>query len=370
MDWRSDSRSYFPTQRIINRYLVATFMKIFLFSLLVAMFLFLLVEFVDRIDKFMNSGVSFRTILAYLLFRIPLSISRVFGWATLFSTFFALGMLSRNQEITAMRCAGLSMNRIAFPLLGVSLLISLFTLFWNEGLVPVFTSKSEQIYKREVKKIQPQSVIGTKDVWIRGKAGFINVDRFDAKKNVLEGLTIYVLDRDFVLQRIVEAQTAHWNGSSWQADAIWEWNFSGNGKTMQRVAATSLPLTQTPEDFKVFERDPEEFGFFDLQKQIAEFKAIGVDTTEHQVYLWVKLALPLISPLMVFVGIPFAVKHASGAGMALSFALSMAIGFGYWFLLAFGISLGRGGVIPPFLSAWLANMIFVLVGLFFFMGEE
>src|SRR5215475_1516354 len=166
MDWRSDSLTYFPTQRIINRYLVATFMKIFLFSLLVAMFLFLLVEFVDRIDKFMNSGVSFQKILAYLFFRIPLSISRVFGWATLFSTFFALGLLSRNQEITAMRCAGLSINRIAFPLLGLSLLISLFTLFWNEGLVPVFTSKSEQIYKREVKKIHRKASLARK------KSGF------------------------------------------------------------------------------------------------------------------------------------------------------------------------------------------------------
>jgi lipopolysaccharide export system permease protein len=366
----TDRRSYFFTQRIVNRYLMATFLKIFLLSLLVAMFLFLVVEFVDRIDKFLSSGVSLQIILTYLLFRIPLSISRVFGWATLFSTFFALGMLSRNQEITALRCAGLSINQIAFPLLLLSLLISLFTLFWNEGLVPVFTSKSEQIYKREVKKIQPQSVIGTKDVWIRGKAGFINVDRFDAKKNVLEGLTIYVLDRDFVLQRIVEAKTAHWNGNIWQADTIWQWNFAAHGKTMQRVAATSLPLTQTPEDFKVFERDPEEFSFFDLQKQIAEFKAIGIDTTEHQVNLYVKLALPLISPLMVFIGIPFALRHASGAGMALSFGLSMAIGFGYWFLLAFGISLGRGGVIPPFLSAWLANVIFALGGLFFFTGEE
>jgi lipopolysaccharide export system permease protein len=80
---------------------------------------------------------------------------------------------------------------------------------------------------------------------------------------------------------------------------------------------------------------------------------MGIDTTEHQVNLYVKLALPLIAPLMVFVGIPFAVKHTSGAGMALSFGLTMGIGFAYWFLLAFGISLGRSGALPLcFLLGW------------------
>jgi lipopolysaccharide export system permease protein len=354
----------------MSRYLMAAFMRIFALSLLVALLLYLVVEFFDRVDNFLNAGASLQTVLSYFLFKIPISISRVFGVATLFSTFLSLGLLTRNQEITAMRCAGLSLNRIALPLLLLSLLISIFTFFWNEGLVPLFTSKAEEIYKREVRKIEPRSVIGTKDVWIRGKESFINVDRFDARKSLLEGVTIYLLDRDFVLERIVEASTARWNGTSWEADNVWEWNFAGHGRKIDRAVATSLPLTQTPEDFNIFAREPEEFSFFSLQKQIAEFKAMGIDTTEHQVNLYVKLALPLIAPLMVFVGIPFAVKHTSGAGMALSFGLTMGIGFGYWFLLAFGISLGRSGALPPLLSAWMANGIFALLGLFFFTGEE
>jgi lipopolysaccharide export system permease protein len=363
-------QGYFIPLGIINRYLILAFLRIFVLSLSIALLLYLVVEFFDRIDNFMNAGASVATTFSYFLFKIPLSISRVFGMATLFSTFFSIGLLSRNQEITALRCAGLSLNRIALPLLLLALVISVFTFFWNEAFVPIFTSKSEEIYKREVRKILPRSVIGSKDVWIRGKETFINVDRFDAKKNVLEGVTIYVVDREFVLQRIVAAKTAHWNGASWQGEDIWEWYFAGGEKSIHRMAPTHLPLTQTPEDFKVFAREPEEFSFFDLQKQIVELKAIGIDTTEQQVDLYVKLALPLISLLMVFVGIPFAVRHASGAGMALSFGLTMLIGFGYWFLLAFGISLGHSGALPPFLSAWMANFIFALAGLYFFTGEE
>lgn len=346
------------------------FLRIFAFSLATAVLLYLIVEFFDRIDNFMNAGASLEAVLSYFLFKIPLSMSRVFGMATLFATFFSLGLLSRNQEITALRCAGLSLNRIALPLIVLSLGIGAFAFFWNETLVPIFTSKSEEIYKREVRKMQPKSVIGTKDVWIRGKDSFINIDRIDARKNTLEGVTIYVVNRDFVLQRIVEAKVARWDGTAWQGDDLWEWHFQSGGKTIQRTPSTTLPLTQTPDDFRVFVREPEEISFFDLRRQIAELKAIGVDTTEQQVDLYVKLAVPLISPLMVLVAIPFAVRHASGAGMALSFGLTMVIGFGYWFLLAFAVSLGHSGVLPPLLSAWLANFIFALAGLYFFTGEQ
>jgi lipopolysaccharide export system permease protein len=56
--------------------------------------------------------------------------------------------------------------------------------------------------------------------------------------------------------------------------------------------------------------------------------------------------------------------------MALSFGLSALIGFSYWVLLAFGVSLGRSGVIPPWVSAWIANLVMALVGIYFFTGEE
>jgi hypothetical protein len=65
----------------------------------------------------------------------------------------------------------------------------------------------------------------------------------------------------------------------------------------------------------------------------------------------------------------FAVKRALGQGWPLALDFRWRLGSATGFL-AFGITLGRGGVMPPFLSAWLANAIFALVGLFFFMGEE
>ena len=359
-----------PIGGILDRYLIRGFMRIFAISLLGAAVLYFIVDFFDRIDNLLKASTPLWTSIRYFLYKLPLLVSRVFGFAALFSTLFSLGILSRTQEITAMRSSGLSLRRISLPLLLLSILIYIFTFFWNEALVPIFTHKSQYIYKTEVKKKQPRSLIGTKDIWMRGKGAFISVDHFDTKRGVLEGVSIYLLDRDFSLRGLIEAPWARWNGTRWEVRGGTEWSFLSDGQMIQRKVDTSLPLLETPEDFKLLAREPEEFSFFDLQKQIADLKAKGIDATEYEVDLQVKMAIPLVSPLMILLAIPFALRHGSGGGMALSFGLTMLIGFGYWVVLAFATSLGHSGALPPWVAAWLANLILALVGLFFFTAEE
>jgi lipopolysaccharide export system permease protein len=363
------SQALFPVGTL-NRYLIAGFMRVFALTVMGSTLLYFVVDFFEHIDNFLEAHVAPATVISYFIYKIPLSVSRIVGIAALFSTFFSIGLLSRNKEITALRACGVSLARIAIPLVVLSIFLSLFSFFWNESLVPLFTSKAQQIYKTEIRKSQPRSLLGSQDIWLRSREGFISADYFDARKNTLESLTIYLVDQNFSLTGVVEAKGAHWNGSAWEAREATEWMTPSQGQISRRPAGKILPLSQTPEDFKVFARDPEEFTFFDLQRQIEDLKQIGVDTTEHQVDLQVKLAIPWVPTLMVILAIPFALKHGPRGGMALSFGLSALIGFSYWVLLAFGISLGRSGVIPPWVSAWVANLVMALVGLYFFTGEE
>lgn len=359
-----------PVGGILDRYLMSGFIRIFALSLLCSTLLYLIVDFFDRIDNLLKAGASLESSVRYFLYKLPLSVSRVFGIATLFSALFSLGALSRTQEITAMRAGGLNLRRLALPLVSLSLLIGLLTFFWNETLVPIFTRKSQYIYKVEVKKMQPKSVIGTKDIWIRGDGTFISADYFDTRRNLLEGVVIYLLDSDFSLKGVIEAPWARWNGSHWETRGAKEWLFLPEGQLFQRPAPTLLPFSETPEDLKIFAREPEEMSFFDLKKQIEDLKTKGIDTSEYQVDLQVKLALPLIPPLMVLLAFPFALRHRPKSGMALSFGLTTLIGFVYWVLLAFSISLGHSGALPPWVAAWFPNLVLGLTGLFLFFNAE
>lgn len=359
-----------PIGGILDRYLMRGFMRIFVLSLLCTTVLYLIVDFFDRIDKLLQAGAPLGTSLRYFFYKLPLLISRVLGFAALFSTLFSLGMLSRTREITAMRASGLSLRRVTLPLLLLSFVIALFVFFWNDALVPIFTRKSQYIYQIEVRKKQPKSLIGTAELWIRGENSFVSADSFNAKKNTLEGVVIYLLDQDFGLRGVVEAPWARWDGTRWEARGAKEWLFRPQGQILHQKEVAALPLTETPEDLNIFAREPEELSFFDLKKRITNLRSKGIDTSEHEVDLHIKLALPLISPLMVFLAIPFALRQGSRGGIALSFGLTLLIGFGYWVILAFTTSLGYAAAFPPWVAAWLPNVILLLVGLHFSLAEE
>ena len=345
------SFKFLPIAGILDRYVAAGFLRIFFTSLMVVTLLYVTVDFFERIGTLLDTGAALSSIARYFFYKAPLLISRVVGFATLFSTLFCLGTLARSRELTAIRASGITVQRIALPLLILSLFICGCTFIWNETLVPAFTHRAQDIYKTEIKNKQQQSLLGTHDIWIRGEGSFINVDFFDTRSATLEHITVFLLNRDFSLRGLVEIPRAQWTKDGWKTAAATEWSLLADGTMTQRETKAALPISETPEDLKLLARDVEEFTFFDLQKQT-------------------KLALPFISPLMVLLAIPFALKRQLSGGLSLSFGIAMIIGFGYWVLAAFCVSLGHSGAMPSWLSAWTPNAIFALIGLFSFTAEE
>ncbi len=361
---------FLPVAGILDRYVAAGFVRIFFISLTVITLLYVTVDFFERIGTLLDAGASISTVVRYFFYKAPLLISRVIGFATLFSTLLALGTLARSHEITAIRAGGITVQRIALPLLILSVIICALTFIWNETLVPVFAHNAQSIYTTEIKNKQQQSLLGTHDIWIRGESSFINVDNFDVRTSTLEKVTVFLLNRDFSLRGLVEIPKAQWTPSGWKIVEATEWSLLPDGKLVRRETSPVLPISETPEDLKLLARDAEEFTYFDLQKQIADMKSKGIDTAYYEVDLQTKLALPFVSPLMVLLAIPFALKRQMSGSLSLSFGIAMVIGFGYWVLTAFCLSLGHSGAMPSLISAWIPNGIFAMIGLFFFTAEE
>jgi len=359
-----------PLGGILDRYVSGGFLRVFGLSLAVITGLYVTADFFERISNLLESGAPVSTILRYFMFKAPLLISRVIGFATLFSTLFCLGLLSRTQEITAIRSSGVSVQRIALPLIVISMCLSGLTFFWNETLVPIFSRNAQQIYRTEIRQKLQLSLYGTRNIWIRGDGSFINIDNFDPRKNTLKGVTVFSLNRDFSLRSLIEIPTARWDAGKWQSEGAVEWELQQDGKLSRSDSVASIPITETPNDLKLLAHDADEYSYFDLQKQIGDMKTKGIDTTAIEVDLQTKLALPLVSILMVLLATPFAIKRQLSNSISLSFGITMVIAFGYWVLTAFCISLGRSGALPAVAAAWVPNLIFTMIGLYLFTAEE
>src|SRR5690606_11222118 len=209
------------------------------------------------------------------------------------------------------------------------------------------------------------------EIWYHGSNGFTNIDRYDANRNEIYGLTRYEFDPSFELRRIVEVPVATWTGDGWRATEVEEIRFGPDGAVeTARLPESEFRIDETPEDFTAVHREPEDLSYRSLAREIHDLRRKGIDTTEAKVDLWLKLAVPFISVVMALIAIPLASRHSRGSGMAASVGAALVVGFAYWVVLALSTSLGKGGVLPAPLAAWSANIIFGAIGVIFFLGSE
>jgi len=101
-------------------------------------------------------------------------------------------------------------------------------------------------------------------------------------------------------------------------------------------------------------------GFFELRQYIKKLQSDGYYATQYLVDLNGKIAISLVSILLVVIGVSFSLRSERSGGAAQSIGMGIAIGFSYWLIFAFSLSLGRSGTIPPILAAWLADILFTV----------
>jgi lipopolysaccharide export system permease protein len=101
--------------RLLDRYILAEWAKVFALALLSFMGLMLLSDGYNRIPEFLALDAGWGTIIAYLLLGLVRNLSLLIPISLLISVIFVLATMNRNQEIAAVRAAGIGMGRLTAP---------------------------------------------------------------------------------------------------------------------------------------------------------------------------------------------------------------------------------------------------------------
>ena len=356
---------------LIPRYVLKEFLRLFGLCMLGFILIYVLVDFFDRFGTYLKYRPPVRLILAYFVFKIPLIVTQLVPVATLAGVLLGLGMMGRHNEITAMRASGLSTIQIARPLLAAAAVLSIAIFAWNESVVPYCSERFRHIDNVEIKNKPQKALLDDQSIWFHGKAGIYNIEQFDARKATIVGLTVYDFTPGFELQRVVEIPSARWQTGRWALEAPVERKFDAAGNVLTRdLTPADFSLPDPPADLQVMQKEPDEMSFAKLRRHVHELARKGIDTTESMVDLHLKLAIPCVTLAMVLIGVPLAMRNQRQRSLAANAGLGLTIGFSYWVLLALAVSLGHGGAIPPLLAAWMANLVFGVLGAFLFLGVE
>jgi lipopolysaccharide export system permease protein len=354
---------------ILTRYIAREFTKNFFLSLGAFAATYLIVDFFERINAFMVNHASPYVMGVYFLNRIPSICFEVAPPAVLLSALVTLGLMSRHNEIVAMKSGGINLARIALPILGVVILIYVGLLGINEWVVPRANERTRIIRDRVIRKKGPEAAFKQSQLWIHRPQAIYNIQLYRPEKKLLEGITLYFFDSQHRLLKRVDARSARWEGGRWVFTEASVTLFPSQGvPTRKNYPELVLPLPETPEDFLIAEKNPNEMGLQDLRDYIRKIEQEGYDASTYRSAMHAHFSRPFTAIILALLGIPLALRKEKSAGLARGVGLSIFISFIYLVIFSFGLDLGKAGTLPPFLAAWVGNFIFALIGLYFFLS--
>ena len=358
------------SHRVLYRYIMREYLKIFGLSLSSLILIYVVVIFFQNMNFFQRNNAPFYLMFEYVLYKIP---EATFQWTipytVLLTTLLTLGTLSRHSEITALKAGGISLYRITLPLILIVLVISFFSFLGNDYLVPFTNQKTRYLLDVKVRKESPTGFFKNYKIWYRSDRRILNIQLVDAAKKALKGLTLYEFDDQFRCIQRIDASEARWADGKWRFydGAIRDFEESGSFRTTA-FKEMDFPLKENWESFKKSARDSAEMSYAELRTYIQKIQASGYDATRYLVDLYAKVSYPLLNLIMILIGVPFALKTGRSGGVALSIGISMMIGFAYGITFYLFLSFGKSGILPPLLSSWIPTVLFGLAGIFTLMS--
>ncbi len=363
------ARGRFPL--ILDDYILREFLTTLGLVLVTFVMLLLVFTFFELIGDIIRNKTPFITVGDYLINLTPSMIYTITPLSVLLAVLVTFGTMHRNNELTAMKATGISLYRVALPVLVISLIVASALFAFDETYVPTANRRQEAL--RSVIKGKPaQTFFRPDQKWMFGSQQPGTPDRifyyqfFDPVNYRFADVTVFEIDpATFTLSRRIFAATARWEPEvqQWIFENGWVRTFSGDAvKDYQSFAVRTFPeIPERPQYFKKESLQSQEMSFAQLSRYIRDLSQSGFDTMPLRVQLNVKLAYPLITLVMAVLAIPFALsmgRRGSMTGIAAAIGLAVA----YWVTAAIFQAMGNVNMLPAILAAWSPDVLFGLVG--------
>jgi LPS export ABC transporter permease LptG len=325
--------------------------------------------FFELLDDIARHRVAFLIVVNYFRYLTPYLLYNLAPLGALVSVLVTLGVMSKNNEIVAIKANGISLHRLVVPLLVAGVMLAGVMLAVDETYLP-YANQRQDALRNQIKGRPPQTYTRPQR-WIFGENSKIyNYDLFSPAQNLFGGLTVVEIDpATFDIRRRIFASRAQWSPSQkkWLLESGWVRDFSGGTITrFDQFNVQAFPeLTESPDYFNREVRQAFQMDWAELSRYIEGLRRAGFDVANLTVQWHVKIAYPIIAPVSMLLAIPFAFLVGSRGAVG-GVAIGIAIGIGYWSIARLMEAMGGVGQLPPFLAAWSPDLIFFFIGLYFF----
>ncbi|HUI66483.1 MAG TPA: LPS export ABC transporter permease LptG [Bacteroidota bacterium] len=351
----------------LDRSIVRQFLSTTAFSLVAVLLVFIVIDVMEKLDDFIDRQATWGIIVKYYILFTPEIIKLIIPVAMLLGSLFVSARLATQNEITAMKSSGISLYRIMVPFVCVALIVSGVSVYFNGWVVPLANQKKFAIERDYLHK---DVVTGSgANIYIQdSRTRILSIGYFDDSRNIASRVSIQdfsPLDPTVMTER-VDAVSMAWDSAShgWiLSGGTRRWFEGGQERLMQFLSQPAGTLHFDPADLRKKQEKPDEMDYYTLKQFIKNQRDAGQDPARWLVDFYSKISFPFASVIVVLFGVPFASQKRRG-GVGVQLGISLLICFIYLIFMKVSEVFGYNGDIDPLLTAWSANIIFLLGAVF------
>jgi lipopolysaccharide export system permease protein len=323
-----------------------------------------IIEIFTRLRRYADHTMPFDAFAAYLVLHLPQTLLILIPITTLLAAIVALGLMSKRRELLAMRTLGLSPLYIAAPILFFGLVVGGALTAANWSLIPAATRQSEWIKNVKLLGKRESALFGQNRLWLQlDRTRLMNIQLVHPTMDMLYGVTIYRLDASFDLTELIEASSIKFKDGRWVIVEGTRWYFQADRSVgTEPLHESPIDLGKAPADFRAVVIDPDEMDNSQLGHYITQLRQSGLDSARYEINYYAKLAIPIVSVLMVMIGVPLGMRGGRWPQLAQGISLAILISIAYALVQAYTMALGYRAILPPAVAAWFADGLLFLVG--------
>ncbi len=327
--------------------------------------------------------------LIYLL--VPYLISYALPFGILSGILIVLGRLSSQHEIVAIKSIGLSIWYVAFPILVLSILAVIFSIFINCFYAPI----AKTSYKNMLVDVVRQNPLNfiTSKVFINEFPGYVLYVGEKEGEN-MEDFWVWELDESHRAVRLLRAQSGSFKYHGESDSLLLKLNHGyaelrdkNNPENLQEIrpsvsfsettirlpleqilgkrskysSISGLSLPQLLERIEILKRNIEELN---NNNKTSDLSVLMKDKMQLQFEVQKNIAMAVSILSLAIIGIPLGIKVGRKETYA-NFALALSLALTYYFLIIIVGWFVDKPELRADLLVWLPNLVFLSVGCWF-----
>jgi lipopolysaccharide export system permease protein len=351
----------------LDRYMIAELAGPFVFGFSAFTLIFVATNLLALSRLVTEEHAPLWAVIEYFLWGLPQVVAYVVPMAILLAVLLAMQRLSGESEVIAMKAGGVSLERIAVPLLVVGFVLSLLTFVIEQTVVPYANDRATEIMQITIRHA---SSIGTNlTVYTPlpdGGRQLTAATGYDASTQSLLNVTVLQYDRHGAPQTIIfgDRATAQTN-TYWTFQDARTYRFESDGSTLESTQHTLIiDIGEGPTSLlKRAKGAPQEMSRAEIAQVIRTGQLTPTQLGQYVAEYQSQLARPFACLVFALIAVPFGMRRVRGGGTSVGFGLAVAIVFIYYVVMTISNSLGTINDFMAFIMAWFPNVLFFAIGL-------